>query len=312
MTVAGCGALGSTAAEILARAGVGFLRLVDRDVVELSNLARQALFTEGDVARALPKAVAAAEHLRLLNSEVEVEARVADLHPGTVDGLLAGTDLVLDGADNFETRMLVNEACVRDGRPWIYAACLGSYAVCCAIRPGVTACLRCFLEETPAPGEAETCETAGILGPAVHAAAALEAGQALRLLAGEPAGGALLSVDVWKGETAKVEVGGPRPGCPVCGERRFDYLERRAGSREVVLCGRTTVQVRPAAPARVDLESLGARLRAAGEVERNAFLLRFRDGRGHELVCFPDGRVLVRGVGDPAEARGLVARFVGV
>jgi adenylyltransferase/sulfurtransferase len=311
VVVAGCGALGSVAAEMLARAGVGHLRIVDRDLVELSNLQRQALFTEEDVARALPKAVAAAEHLALVNHEVVVEPRVADIHAGTVDSLLEGSELVVDGTDNFDTRMLLNEACVRDGRPWVYAACIGSYAVCCGMRPGETACLRCFLEQVPGPGEVETCETAGILGAAVHAAAALEVGEAMRLLLGRPAGGILTSIDVWTGEGARVKVGGPRAECPVCGQRRYDRLERREGSEEAVLCGRDAVQVRTLREGRLDLESLAGRLAALGDVESNPFLLRFRAPEGRRLVCFEDGRVLVTGTRDTAEARSLVARYIG-
>jgi len=311
LAVVGCGALGSVAAEMLVRAGVGRLRVIDRDVLELHNLQRQSLFTEEDVEAGLPKAEAARLRLGAINSTVEVEARVADLNAATAEELLEGAELVVDGADNFEARFLVNDLCVRDGRPWVYAACIGAYAVSAGVVPGRTACLRCFLEEAPSPGEVPTCDTAGILAAAVHAAAAMEVATALRLLLHGEGAGRLVSLDLWGGPVACIELGAPHEDCPVCGEGRYDYLEGRRGSTETVLCGRDAVQVRPGRPGTLDLEALAERLRPLGRVERNPFLLRFQEGKGRQLVCFADGRCLVMGTQDTAEARTLYARYIG-
>jgi adenylyltransferase/sulfurtransferase len=309
--VVGCGALGSVAAEMLARAGVGRLRLVDRDVLELHNLQRQSLFTEEDVRLALPKAEAARRRLVEINSSIEVEAVVADLNASTADALLDGMDIALDGADNFEARFLLNEACVRDGRPWVYAACLGAYAVSAGIAPGETACLRCFLEEAPPTGGIDTCDTAGILAPAVHAAAGMEVATALRLLVSGEGAGRMVSLDLWGGPVGKVDLGAPGPACPVCADGVYDYLEGRKGGTETVLCGRDAVQIRPDRAVTVDLESLEERLRPLGKVERNPYLLRFHESGGCEIVCFADGRCLVTGTQDPVEAKTLHARYLG-
>lgn len=311
VAVAGCGALGTVAAEMLVRAGVGRVRVIDRDIVEIHNLQRQSLFTEEDAAAGLPKAVAAARRLREINSSVTLEERVADLDKRTGPGLLEGCDLVLDGSDNFETRYLVNEICVRDARPWVYAACVGAYAVSAGIQPGETACLRCILEEAPPPGEAPTCETAGIIAPAVHVAASLAVATGMRMLLRGEGAGTLTSVDLWGGPSARVELGPPREDCPVCESGTYDYLEGRKGSREAVLCGRDAVQFRPESPMELDLEGLEERLRPLGAVERNPFLVRFRPAEGREIVCFRDGRCLITGTRDVAEARTLFARYVG-
>ncbi len=309
--LAGCGGLGAESASLLARAGVGLLRLVDRDVVELTNLQRQALFDEADVRGCIPKAVAAARHLAAINAGVAVEPVVADLHAGNVGDLLAGVDLVVDGFDNFEGRYLLNDACVRAGVPWVHGACVGSYGVSTLIVPGKTPCLRCIQPELPPPGSSPTCDTVGILGSAAHLIASLETAQALRWLvtrkAPEPA--VMVSADVWDLRFQHVELPPRDPRCPCCGERRFEFLEGSPAPAEA-LCGRDSVLVRPSSGATPDFTAIAARLRPLGEVLANEHVLRFRLPP-HELTLFTDGRAIVRGTGDPVLARSLVARYLG-
>ncbi|HRY42559.1 MAG TPA: ThiF family adenylyltransferase [Thermoanaerobaculia bacterium] len=309
--VAGCGGLGAESASLLARAGVGFLRIVDRDVVELSNLQRQALFDEADVREGLPKAVAAARRLARVNSDVAVEPIVADIGPRNVRGLLDGVDLVVDGFDSFEARFLMNDACVETRTPLVYGACIASTGLAALLVPGVTPCLRCLLPELPEPGSAATCDTAGILGPAAHLAASMQVGRALRYLStGEsPPEAELVYADVWEARFTRMAV--PRdPACPCCAGRQFDFLSVET-PQTAVLCGRDSVQVRPLVPSKPDFATLAERLRTLGEVVANDWLLRFRT-EDAELTLFSDGRAVVKGTNDPARARSLVARTFGV
>lgn len=309
--VAGCGGLGAEAASLLARAGVGFLRVVDRDVVELSNLQRQALFDEADVREGLPKSVAAARRIARVNAEVEVEPVVADVGPGNVRDLLVGIDLVVDGFDSFEARFLLNDACVEQGTPWVYGACIASTGLAALLVPGVTPCLRCLLGEIPEPGSSPTCDTAGILGPAAHLAASMQVGRALRFLATReaPPEAELVYADVWEARFTRMAVSRD-PACPCCAGRRFDFLSV-ATPPASALCGRDSVQVRPLVPSRPDFAALAERLRPLGEVVSNDYLLRFR-ADDVELTLFSDGRAIVKGTTDPARARSLVARTFGV
>ena len=311
VAVVGCGALGTHLAETLARAGVGTLRIVDRDFVEPSNLQRQSLFEEEDAAAALPKAVAAQRRLARVNSEVRVEAMVADLVPENAGALLGGADVVLDGTDNFEARFLVNDVCVRDGIPWVYGACVGSYGLALAVRPRVTPCLRCLLEKMPPPGSGPTCDTAGVIAPIVQVVAGIQGAEALKLLAGRE--DALLpgvvTVDLWQGQFEVMDLRGRAPWCPACTEGRFEYAQQGAGA-SAVLCGRDAVQLRAPAGVQLDLPALSERLRRLGEVRSNEYLLRFT-ADGHEMAVFADGRAIVKGVADPAEARTLYAKYVG-
>lgn len=313
--VVGAGALGSIGAEALVRAGVGRLRLVDRDYVDESNLQRQSLYDERDLAEGLPKAIAAERKLRSINGDVEVEARVEDVHAGNVLALLDGIDLVLDGTDNFETRYLLNDASIRTGVPWIYAACVGSYGMSFVVRPGVTPCLRCLLEEEPPAGTSPTCDTAGVIAPAVHAVSAFQLAEALKILSGrtEALTGALVSIDVWQGRTDSFRPRGKREDCPACGLGRLDYLTGASSGQTTTLCGRNAVQVRPRQPASLALEDIAARWRGLGEASSvvvNSYLLRGRL-MGREIVLFADGRAIVQGTSDPAEAKSLYARYVG-
>ncbi|MBZ5700678.1 MAG: ThiF family adenylyltransferase [Acidobacteriia bacterium] len=307
--VVGCGAIGAAAANLLVRAGVGRLRVLDRDFVEPSNLQRQALFDEADAREALPKAVAAERKLRAINSAVAVEGVVADLNPDNVQELLAGFDLILDGTDNFETRFLVNDFAVQHGRPWIYAAAVASYGVSLAIRPGITPCLACLLESGAAAME-ETCDTVGVLGAIVNLVASLEVGEALKLLAGraDALHGRLISCDVWSGRMQSVRVA-RNPECAVCARREFRYLEG-AAQPHITMCGRDSVQIHERSR-QLDLAALRARLApSVAEVRSNEFLLRFRVPP-YEMTVFTDGRAIIKGTKDPAVARSLYARYIG-
>jgi molybdopterin-synthase adenylyltransferase len=309
--IVGCGAIGAAAASLLVRAGVGRVRVVDRDFVEPSNLQRQTLFDEEDARAALPKAVAAERKLRLLNSEIAIEGIVADVSPQNVKDLLSGFDLILDGTDNFETRFLVNDFAVETNRPWIYAAAVASYGVTMAIRPGVTPCLACLLE-TSAHGHGleETCDTAGVLGPIVNLIASLEVAEALKLLAGreDALHSRLISCDVWSGHFQSVRVA-RNPTCRACARREFSYLQGHA-QPHITLCGRDSVQIHEHGRA-LDLSALRTRLAASvSDVRHNEFLLCFR-AEPYQMTVFADGRAILKGTKDPAVARSLYARFIG-
>jgi molybdopterin/thiamine biosynthesis adenylyltransferase len=310
--VVGCGALGSAHAEMLARAGVGELVIVDRDFVEESNLQRQTMFTERDARERLPKAVAAARRVAEINSDVRCEAEVADVNNSNVERLVEGRDVVLDGTDNFATRYLLNDACVKHQVDWVYGAAVGSYGVTLTVRPRVTPCLRCVFPEAPPAGTAPTCDTAGVIMPVVLTVAAAQVAEALKLLTGraESLHGGLVQFDVWRNEWRRIRLRERAPDCPACVLGRFETLGAEAGEMTSVLCGRDAVQVSPARAAQIDLAALAERLRAAGEVKVNEYLLRLRVGP-HELTVFRDARAIVRGTDDPSLARSLYARYVG-
>jgi adenylyltransferase/sulfurtransferase len=310
--VIGCGALGSHIASHLVRAGVGRLRLADRDFVEFHNLPRQALYSEADAEAGVPKAVAAAERLRLINSSVQIEEYVMDVNADTVEDLVAGAGVVLDGADNFEVRYLVNEACVKHGIPWVYGGVLGTYGLTSAILPGETPCLRCLLGPMPAPGSVPTCETAGVLGPAVAVIAALEATEGLKILLGQREAllHSLVMVDLWTGDFEKAQTQRGQARCSVCDDRHFSLLDAELGSITAVLCGRSAVQVSPRPYQHLDLAELAQRLADVGPLQATEHLLRL-DVEGCQLSIFRDGRTIVKGTDDPAKARTLYARYVG-
>jgi adenylyltransferase/sulfurtransferase len=311
VVIVGCGALGSVAAEQLVRAGVGSLRLVDRDFVEESNLQRQCLFTEEHARLALPKAVAAESVLGSMNSQVRVDGRVDDLTHRNVDRLCAGSHLILDGTDNFETRYLINDFSLRTGRTWIYGACVASYGTAFAFRPGVTPCLQCLFPQAPAPGSAETCDTSGILAPVVHMVASYQVAQALKILVGADPAATILKVDVWENRLKLVSLEGARaPECPCCGSLEFRFLEGRERRHSVRLCGRNAVQVRPGEDLRIDLPRLARRLRPSGKVSLNDYMMKF-EVNGYELALFRDGRAIIRGTEEESKARAVYARYVG-
>jgi len=294
---------------LLARAGVGCLRIIDRDYVEPSNLQRQSLFDENDAAESVPKALAAARKVAAFNSEIVVEPQVADLTPANVASLLANSDLVLDGTDNFETRYLVNDYAVEQGRPWIYAAAVGSYGVTMDVLPGETACLACVFPAPPR-GVVETCDTSGVLNSAVNLVASIEATEALKLLVGarDRLRRTLLSFDVWTNERSEISTARPRADCQTCGEREFIHLEGK-GRPHITLCGRNSVQIhereRP-----IDFAEMTERLKPHGTVRHNDFVLKFWR-EDYEMTLFPDGRAIIKGTTDTAIARSLYARYVG-
>ncbi|MBI5211019.1 MAG: ThiF family adenylyltransferase [Elusimicrobia bacterium] len=310
-SIVGLGALGCASSTLLARAGVGRLRLYDRDFVELDNLQRQVLYDESDVSSELPKAQAAARHLAGINAEVAVEPFVRDVNAANVRAVVSGVGLVVDGTDSFETRLLINDACVEAGLPWVYAACVGSAAMSMAVVPGKTPCLRCLLPVMPSPGSSPTCDTAGILNAAATMAASFQAAEALKILAGRTDAlvGGLFCADLWSGSFDLLPLK-RSPDCPACVGRRFDHLSGAAGGRATGLCGRNAVQILPAAPVAVDLEGLSGRLASLGKVRHNAFLLKFALD-DFEMTVFNDGRAIVKGTDDVARARALYARYIG-
>ena len=310
----GCGALGTHVADLLARAGVGRLRIVDRDFVETSNLHRQSLFDASDVAGGLPKAVAAARHLGAINPEVGIEACAEQLDAGNIERLASGVDLILDGTDNFDTRFVLNDYSLKRRLPWIYAACVGAYGLTMNVLPGETPCLRCLVRALPAPGTLETCDTAGVIAPIAALIAAVEAAEALKILSGSPAAASrdLLAVDLWANVTQRLRLSRAEvsAGCPACDRGEFEHLDRSRGGRAVALCGRNAVQVLPGPGASADLEALAERLRPLGQVVRNPYLVRVQI-EGLVLAVFADGRAIISGTDDEARARSIYDRYVG-
>jgi molybdopterin-synthase adenylyltransferase len=306
--VVGCGALGSFQAEALARAGVGRLRLIDRDYVDYSNLQRQWLYDESDAQNESPKAIAAARRLRQLNARVEVEPLVADLTPSNVEELIADCDIVLDGADNFETRYLLNDVSVKRSIPWVYGAAIGSYGIVMPIVPARGPCLACIYPEPPA-GVQPTCDVNGVLASTTAAVASLQIAAALRLLVGWPDFECRIhTLDVWEGVSKHVSAGPRDAECRVCAQKEFRYLEGQLRA-PVSLCGRNAVQLHDRARP-LDLEQLAARLRPLGQVRVNEFALRLELPKYH-LTFFPDGRAIVKGTTNIGVARGLYSRLIG-
>jgi adenylyltransferase/sulfurtransferase len=310
--VVGCGALGSWSSNLLVRAGVGTVRVVDRDFIEPSNLQRQVLFDEDDIAQGLPKAVAAVRKLARVNSSVTIEPLVVDLTARNAEAILADADVVVDGTDNFETRYLLNDACVKLGKPWVYGGVIGSYGLAMTVVPRETPCLRCVYAQPPPPGVTPTCDTAGVLNTVVGVIASVQCTEAIKLIAGARADllAGLLHVDVWENRYHRLDTGGRSADCPACGRGRYEFLEARRGWVTATLCGRDAVQVCPAEPERLDLVALAARLATVGRVSHNAYMLRLEVGE-HELTVFPDARTIVKGTSDEAVARGLHAKYVG-
>lgn len=311
--IIGAGALGTGNAEILVRAGVGKVTIVDRDYVDWSNLQRQQLYTEEDAIQRMPKAAVAAERLKKINSSIEIEAKIMDVTPVEIESLTEGIDLMIDASDNFDIRMIMNDISQKKQIPWIYGAVLGSYGISYAIIPGKTPCLSCLMETIPIGGA--TCDTVGVIAPAVQMVVTLQTAEALKWLTGneEAMSGRLTSFDLWKNEYASIRVDKlKKEDCPSCGVRaQYPFLSASNLSRTAVLCGRDTVQIRPPKPQSLDLDALGESLSSLGlKVERNPYLLAFQPDH-RRLVAFRDGRVLVHGTKDTAEARSLYHRYFG-
>lgn len=314
VAVVGCGALGSVVAMALVRAGIGAVRIIDRDLPELSNLPRQVLFDEADVAAGLPKAVAAARHLERMASACRIEAVVADLSATNASRLLGGVDVIVDGTDNFEARFLVNEYSCREGIPWVHGGAIGAEGRVLSVLPGKSACLRCLVPEPPAPGVLPTCDTAGVLGPVALVVGAVEASEAIKILAGaiDRVGNRLLVCDLWENSWRTVDLEPlAEAGCPTCRGGDYPWLEGRVGTQATVLCGRDAVQVIPTPGAGIELPAFAARMADVGSVVANPWIVRVTVEGGIELAVFADGRTIVSGTRDEARARGLVARYVG-
>lgn len=311
--IVGCGALGAAHAETLTRAGVGFVRIVDRDFVEFSNLQRQTLFSESDARERLPKAVAAKNRLTEINSELEIEAVVADVNYSNIETLIETCDLVLDGTDNFQTRYLINDACVKNNVAWIYGAAVSSYGATMTIQPNRTACLRCIFEEMPDAGTSPTCDTAGVIQPIVNSISAVQTVEALKILTGnfDLLHESLMQIDVWRGDWRKIKLGKPNADCQTCARKNFEFLAGESAEFSAVLCGRDAIQIVPPKPANLDLPTLAAKLKNLGAVKQNEYLLRFTVGE-FELTVFRDARAIIRGTDDVTAARSVYAKYVGV
>ena len=310
--IAGLGALGTVAADQLVRAGVGFVRLIDRDFIELSNLQRQSLFDEEDIRQNLPKAVAAETRLRQINSSVQIEAQVEDINPSNIEDFFADIDLVLDGLDNFETRFVLNDACAKQRKPWIYTAAVGSYGLVMPVIPGTTPCLRCLLGSLPAPGTSPTCETAGVVAPITHIIASIQTAEALKFLTGnlDPNDVRLTAYDVWSHRFQRIDVGNDSMAtCPVCSKGDFEYLQGNP-LRTITLCGRNAVQLIPEIKSDIDFNQLSKSISAFGRVEFNDFLLKC-SAPPYELTLFKDGRAIVKGTEEAGTARSIYSKMVG-
>lgn len=309
VAVVGCGATGSSVVNLLARAGVGTIRVIDRDYVEPSNLQRQSLFDETDASESVPKALAAAKKISAVNSDISLDARVADITPANIAELLDGASLILDATDNFETRYLINDFSVRQKVPWIYMAAVGAYGLTMNILPEETACLSCIFPAAP-QGTTETCDTAGILNSAANLVASIGVTEAIKFLVGakDKIRRSLLSFDLWSNDRSEIFTAKPRPDCPTCAKREFPHLAGE-GRPQITLCGRDSVQIherhRP-----ISFSEMDARLAPHGRVKHNDFVLKFwRDD--YEMTLFPDGRAIIKGTTDPAIARSLYARYIG-
>ena len=315
VALVGCGALGCSSANLLVRSGVKRLHIIDRDYIEESNLQRQLLFDEEDITQNLPKAVAAQRKLQKINSHVVVDATTADLNPSNIETLLGGVHLIIDGVDNFETRFLINDYCVKQDIPWIYGACVGSRGVTMNIVPQRTPCLRCVLENLPPVGTTETCDNEGIIAPIANLIASLQAAEALKILTNnlDALNTGLLTVDLWQNKMTRVDVKGlnGNTDCITCKRRTYEFLTRDKTSLSTILCGRGSVQILHPNGAKLDLANLAERLKRVGGVTYNSFLLRLKLEK-YELAVFPDGRSIISGTNDPAIAKGLYAKYIGM
>ncbi len=315
VVVIGCGALGSVSACYLVRAGIGHLRIVDRDFIEESNLQRQILFDEDDISNNLPKAVVAQNKLKRVNSHVTVEGIVADVNHTNIEELISGADIILDGTDNFETRFLINDVCVKNTIPWIYGACIGSRGLTMNIMPSQTPCLRCVFENLPQAGSFPTCNTAGVIGPIAGMIASIQVTEALKILIKdfESTSKRLCDIDVWKSKFKQLDVQDLRKlnDCPACKSHNYEFLNAKEGTLTTLLCGRNAIQVTYRNVGETNIQKLAERLRPTIEVSCNEFMLRFRvDGIGFTL--FPDGRAIITGTDDKDMAKGLYAKYLGM
>ena len=313
MAIAGCGATGSSAAQMLARMGVGYIRIIDRDIVELDNLHRQVLFDEDDAAEAIPKAVAARNKLVGINSTLTIEAVVADINANTIAELLGGVDCIIDGSDNFRLRFLINDFSLQVGVPWVYAGVVSTYGTTCAFIPGKTPCFRCFLCDLPSPGSFETCDTSGVFPPAVHTVVAMQVTEALKIALGKQHQlvGKMQYFNLYSGSFSSFEIETPENGCPACGERDFQFLNSKVKASVTQLCGEAVFRIDLPAPGSEGLRNLGNRLKTDGKVTVNEYLLRLSLS-GQEITLFQDGRTLIKGVSSEEAASELISKYIGL
>jgi molybdopterin/thiamine biosynthesis adenylyltransferase len=310
VAVVGCGALGTVIANNLTRAGVGYLRIIDRDFVELDNLQRQLLFDEEDVKKGMPKAVAAAERLRKVNSSVQIEAVVSDVHRRNIEGYIKDVNVVLDATDNFETRFLLNDACFKHGVPWVYGAAISGYGMTMNIFPRTTPCFRSIVASLPASGSVDTCDTVGVLNAITGIVGSIQSNEAIKILVeGKAEGGELIAIDLGSNKFEKIHVK-ERTDCPLCAKGEFEFLDKPGLAEPVKLCGRDTIQVTPQKEMSVSLEYLKTKLERLGEVTFLGALLKFTIDH-YELTIFPDGRAFIKGTDDKKVAKSLYSRYVG-
>ena len=309
----GCGALGASHAEILARAGIGFLRIVDRDFVEFSNLQRQTLYSESDAKDRLPKAIAAKNRIAEINSEIETEAIVADVNHSNIENFVKDVDLVLDGTDNFQIRYLLNDTCVKLEKTWIYGAAVSSYGATMTIIPNKTPCLRCIFEEIPSAGSAPTCDTAGVIQPIITSISAIQTTEALKILTGNSAAlhKSLINIDIWQNDWRKISLSEPNEDCETCGKQNFEFLDASNQDFFTALCGRDAVQIQPPNAKKIDLQNLAEKLKSYGEIKLNEYLLRLTI-EDYEITVFRDARAIIRGTDDISAARIVYAKYIGV
>ncbi|MDQ3219475.1 MAG: ThiF family adenylyltransferase [Acidobacteriota bacterium] len=309
----GCGALGASHAEMLARAGVGRLRIVDRDFVEFTNLQRQTLYKESDAEERLPKVIAAKSRIAEINSEVEVEAIIADINNSNIERFIKDVALVLDGTDNFQVRYLLNDACVKHNKTWVYGAAVSGYGTTMTIIPGETPCLRCIFEEMPDAGSTPTCDTAGVIMPIIASISAVQVTEAIKILVGDfkSLHHSLMQFDIWQNDWRKIKLKALNPDCKTCGQRGFEFLDSESQEFSAVLCGRDAVHISPPKPTSLNLKILAENLRKIAEVKQNEYLVRFVVD-DYELTIFRDARAIIRGTDDVSAARSIYAKFVGV
>ncbi len=313
--VIGCGALGTISSSYLVRAGVGQLKIIDRDFIEENNLQRQILFDENDISENLPKAVAAQRKLQKSNNSVRIEGIVTDVNYSNIDELTSDADIIIDGTDNFESRFLINDFCVKNSVPWIYGACIGSRGVVMNIIPSSTPCLRCVFESMPQIGSFPTCDTAGVIGPIAGIVASFQAAEAIKILTGNYASvnKNLLEIDVWDTNFRQIDISELKDisNCPTCKLQNYEFLQAEVGVMTTFLCGKNAVQVMPRNIGTIDLRQLERRLSSIADVSSNAFMLKFMVN-DHTFTVFPDGRAIITGTADSSTAKGLYSKYLGM
>ncbi len=313
--VIGCGALGTVSSSYLTRAGIGQLKIIDRDFIEESNLQRQILFDENDISENLPKAIAAQRKLQKINTNINIEGIVTDINYSNINELTEGVDIIIDGTDNFETRFLINDFCVKNSIPWIYGACIGSRGLVMNIIPSETPCLRCVFEKMPQIGSFPTCDTAGVIGPIAGIIASIQVTEAIKILTDDYVSviKKLLEIDVWNTKFKQVDVSALREAnnCPTCKLHNYKFLEAEDGVMTTFLCGKNAVQVMSRSAGNIELEQLEHRLGSIADVSRNAFMLKFKV-KDHGFTVFPDGRAIITGTEDLSTAKNLYSKYLGM